>query len=151
MGRIQLLHADGLHEFMLFTAQALVIASYEGSYTISALGVNKVTMEEVARQSMATQFNLSPDHVQVTVTETRRLSEDVRRLAGVFAITFEITVPAAEAAAVTAKVEAARADQETFKTEFASVAVEKLKEAGVEEAKLEGIQARPRGGTAVCD
>merc|ERR1712106_920621 len=121
------------------TTQALVIASYEGSYTISAPGVNKVTMEQVAQQSMATQFDLSLDHVQVTVTETRRLSEDVRRLAGTFNIVYVLTVPQAQAAAVTAEVQAATADPDTFQTEFTALVQADLVEAGVPQATVDSV------------
>jgi len=125
---------------------APVIASYEGSYIISAPAVNKATMEGVARQSMATQFDLSLDHVQVTVTETRRLSEDVRRLAGTFNIAYVLTVPQEQAAAVTAKVQAAT----TAPTEFIARVQADLVEAGVPQATVSALTANPVYEITVC-
>jgi len=96
-------------------------------------------IEKAAPLSLATLFNISVDNVQVTVTETRRLSEDVRRLAGTFAIAFVITVPPAKATALTAKVEAAKTAPDTFKTEFAAVAKVKLVAAGVPQATVDNL------------
>jgi len=106
-------------------------------------------MEKAAPLSLATHFNISVDNVKVTVTETRRLSEDVRRLAGTFAIDFVITVPPAKAAALTAKVEAAKAAPDTFKTEFATVAKAKLVAAGVPQATVDNLSVSAFTATAV--
>jgi len=121
------------------TAQALVVAEYRGSYNIAAPGVSKSKMEEAAKAALATHFDLDLANVGVTVTETRRLSEDVRRLAGSFEITFVLTIPQAKAAAVTTKVQAANASPATFKTDFAAVVITALVEAGVPQSTADGL------------
>jgi len=121
------------------TAQALIVAKYEGSYTISAPDVTVAQMETAAKSAMASQFGLDAANVDLTVTETRRLSEDVRRLAGNFNIAFVLTVPAAQAAAVTAAVEAAKADGAAFKTSFAAQLKPALVAAGVSQETANGL------------
>lgn len=73
------------------------------------------------------------------MTETRRLSEDVRRLVGVFAIAFVITVPPAQAAALTAKVEAALTAPNTFNKDFAAVFKAELLSAGVSQSTVDNL------------
>jgi len=77
------------------------------------------------------------------------LSEDVRRLAGTFEITFEITVPPAKAADLAAKVEAAKTEPETFKTQFTEVAKAKLVEAGVDQATVNNVTVSALTATPV--
>jgi len=96
-------------------------------------------MEKAAPPALGGQFNISVDNIQVTVVESRRLSEDVRRLAGTFAIAFVITVPPGKAAALAVKVEAAKTAPDTFKKEFATVAKAQLVAAGVPQATVDKL------------
>jgi len=96
-------------------------------------------MEKAAPPALGGQFNISVDNIQVTVVESRRLSEDVRRLAGTFAIAFVITVPPGKAAALAVKVEAAKTAPDTFKKEFATVAKAQLVAAGVPQATVDNL------------
>jgi len=96
-------------------------------------------METATPPSLAEHFAIVVTKIQATVTETRRLSEDVRRLAGTFAIDFVITVPPAKAAALKTKIDAATTNPAAFKKAFATVAKKQLVKAGVTQATVDSL------------
>lgn len=112
---------------------------------MTATGVNKSQMETAAKNAVAGHFDVPPETVTVTVTESRRLHGVAgRKLAGVFKVDYEILAPAEKVAAVEAKLTTARADPNVFKASMKTKLSTHLANAGVPSdviANLEVTQA----------
>jgi len=123
------------------TGTTIAMAKVDGSLTLVATGLNKTTVEAVAKKSIATHFGVNESGVTLSAVESRRLAEDgnVRRLKGNWAITYSFMVAPAKVTAVQAKVDSAKTSPAAFKSAMATLLVTNLKAAGVPASVADGI------------
>jgi len=113
--------------------------------SITLPGVQATVVEQAAMKSSGSHFGVDSSKVSVTATETRRLFAGPRRLAGTWSIDYEFHASPTEAAAVTAKVNAAVSNPSTFEAAFKTVFKAALVEAGVPEAAANSMAVTSLG------
>jgi hypothetical protein len=92
-------------------------------------------METATKATLAEHFSVNASAVNVTATESRRLSE-ARSLTGAWSITYSFTVPTSQAAAVETKVQATKKSTVAMSTVFKK----QLIKAGVPKATADKLQ-----------
>jgi hypothetical protein len=90
-----------------------------GKVTVKIVGATSAYVETALRKSLATKFSVDPSAVAVTATESRRLSEGTRRLAGTWVIDYAITAPEARKASMETALSNLKANPGSLKTEIA--------------------------------
>jgi hypothetical protein len=99
-------------------------------------GVTKTQMETSMHKTLAKQFNVPTTSVSgVSATESRRLMETFRRLAGNWVVSYAIEVPATQASAITSKIATLAAAPDTLKAEMKT----QLAAAGVAQSAIDTL------------
>jgi len=103
---------------MTTTTAALGVQAYSGGLTLQATGATKAHIETALKNVFADKFVVPKSAVNIIATEsssTRRLGgAALRQLASTWAITYTITVPVNQKAAMDTQVSALLADTDTF-------------------------------------
>jgi hypothetical protein len=119
--------------------------TFTGKFSLALAGANKTQVETATKKSLAKHFAVSEASVTTTATESRRLSEGIRKLAGTWSIEYSFTVPASQAKAVEGKVEATKTSMDALKTELKT----QLIAAGVDASKVNAMTVTGFTGTKV--
>lgn len=108
--------------------------SYNGKIKMNITGANKQQVETAIKAALAVKLNVTQDSItNVVATQSRRLSASKRRLAGTWDISYTVTQPAAQEAALNAKVLEMKNDKAGLKTTM----VAQLKVAGAANPTVE--------------
>jgi len=101
-----------------------------GTVAFTATGATQEQVEKATKKSLATTFQVDETQVSVTASESRRLMENVRKLAGTWSVDYTITASKTRKASIESKVTDLKKDTSTLKTVMAT----ELKAAGANEA-----------------
>merc|ERR1719217_778953 len=100
--------------------------TYSDSLAFKATGVTKSQVETACKEALSKTFKVDQSFISLTITESRRLADVERRLAGTWQVEYEIRAPASLPLGT----------HETAADEFATLLRTELVNAGADESTM---------------